>query len=176
MIKRATLALMSLFLIPNNCEATEMPTINIGASWMIVGYNDGNGNTPHKINAGYSFNEYFGVEVNYLDFGGRDRFDGAGHLLTKGYSFDFLAKYPLGDFSIYAKLGNLWWKEEGHHVQWWEDGAPREYMKNNGNSTTYGIGASYSITHNFSIKIENIRNSIDDEGASYFSMGFDLLF
>jgi len=175
MIKRVGIILLSTVLISNSCYSSELQNIYIGASKSIVGYNDGGGNA-YKINTGYTINENFSLEVNYLSFGENSPFDGVGKLLAKGYSVDVLAKYPINDFSFYAKLGNMWWTEEGERTLWWEPQAPVKQLKNNGSDIIYGIGASYNINDNFSIKIEYLESQVNNQTANPFSIGVDYIF
>jgi opacity protein-like surface antigen len=176
MNKQTALALIGLsFIATSICEAAEIPTLNIGASWMLVGYNDED-KTPYKINAGYTFNKHYAIEVNYFDFGGDEAPAETGTLLAEGYSIEFIAKYPMNDFSVYAKLGNMWWSEEGDSTLWWEESRPTIHLKNSGSDTIYGVGASYSITNNLSVKVEYLQSSINEKTANPFSLGFDLRF
>ncbi|NQZ89573.1 MAG: porin [Colwellia sp.] len=177
MIKRISLSLLSLAFVANAYGSSVPPQVNFGASGIFIGtYNDSDAQ-PYKINAGYSLNQNFSVELNYFDFGeDNSRYDGSGIFFADGYSFEFLAKYPISDFSIYAKLGVLWWTEEGERVHWWEEGAAIEHLKSDGNDIIYGVGVSYSITENVSLKIEFQQSDINNTTTNPLSLGFDVQF
>ncbi len=177
MIKQISLSLLSLAFVANAYGSSEVLQVNFGASGIFFsGYNDSD-DQPFKINAGYSLDQNFSVELNYFDFGeDYSRFDGSGTVFADGYSFEFLAKYPISDFSIYAKLGVMWWSEEGERVHWWEEGAPVENLKSDGNDIIYGVGASYSLTENFSLKIEFQKSDINNRTTNPLSLGFDVKF
>ena len=177
MIKQISLSLLSLAFVANAYGSSEAPQVNFGASGIFLGgYNDSD-DQSYKINAGYSLNQNVSVELSYFDFGeDNSRFDGSGSVFADGYSFEFLAKYPISDFSIYAKLGVLWWSEEGERVHWWEEGAAIEHLKSDGNDIIYGVGVSYSITENVSLKIEFQQSDINNTTTNPLSLGFDVQF
>jgi opacity protein-like surface antigen len=169
------LILISFVFISNDCKSEEVPKVYFGASILATSYND-EGSSAYKMGAGYNFNKNFSIEVNSLKFGGKDLFFASQEFAGDGYSVEMLAKYPLGDFSLYGKLGTLWWSEEGM-----KNDSPMEennliHIKNTGTDLVYGLGFSYSITENFSLKIEYLNSKINEHTVTPFSIGFDILF
>lgn len=175
MKKRLHFLLLSSVLAANVATAIENPQFNIGASAMVVGYDDSD-KTSYKLNAGYSFNENFSLEANYLNFGTNDSFDGRGDASGKGYSVELLAKYPLGNFAVYAKLGNMWWSEKGEIQASQFHGIEQQKIDESGNDIIYGIGMNYAVFENFSIKLEYQESEINNQAANPFSIGFDFNF
>lgn len=172
---RINLLLVSSIFLTNICIAEESPKFNVGASGMIVGYNDDDG-APYKINAGYSFTENLALEANYLNFGDSNRFDGTGDISATAYSIELLAKFPIGDFTAYAKFGNTWWSEEGSVNAYPWDGTNIQNIDESGNDFIYGLGMSYAIFSNFSVKLEYQESEINNHTANPFSIGFDFAF
>lgn len=165
----STFLLLAVFNSP--LFAKETDNYYLGAALTSVGYNDSNDST-FKVNAGYSLNNYFSVEANYFDFGTYDRFDGSGELDATGYSLEAIAKYPLGDFAVYAKLGNLWWSEEGSISLT----TPPIEIDDSGSDLIYGVGASYDISDNVTIKIEYQESEVNTRIANPLSIGLDFKF
>jgi hypothetical protein len=174
MIKWIGLSLITLAFVTIKCDSSEFPKINVGASGILTGYNDIG--KSYKINVGYSFSKNYSAELNYYDFGEASPFDGAGGLFAEGYSLELLAIYPINSFSLYAKLGSLWWSEKGERTYWWEEGTPVEHFKSDGNEIIYGVGANYSITKNIYLKIEYQQSLINTETVNPISVGFDIQF
>ncbi|MDP2635731.1 MULTISPECIES: outer membrane beta-barrel protein [unclassified Pseudoalteromonas] len=175
MIVRTGIVLMSALLISCNVNATDNKTIYVGASKSIVGYDDANSNT-YKVNSGYIINRNFSFELNYLNLGESSPFDGSGTLQADAFSAEVLAKYPVNDFSIYAKLGNMWWTEKGERTHWWKEAAPTVQIKNTGSDLIYGVGMSYNITQSFSIKVEYLESKVNSQAANPLSLGLDFAF
>jgi len=175
MNKRVSLSLLSLVFVTNAYASNEVPKVNIGSSVILVGYNDSD-DMAYKVNLGYSLSKNYSIEFNYFDFGESDRYDDLSGLSAEAYSVEFLAKYPINNFSLYVKLGSLWWKEEGNRTLWWEEVPTKEHIKNNGNDTIYGAGISYNLTKNISLKIEFQQSLINSRTENPVSLGFDIQF
>jgi len=169
------LILISFVFIHKNCKSEEVPKVYFGASILAANYNDTD-SAAYKIGAGYNFNKNYSIEVNSLKFGEKDLFFASEEFTGDGYSIEILAKYPLGDFSLYGKLGALSWSEEGMKNE-----SPMEennliHLKDTGTDLIYGLGFSYSITENFSLKVEYLKSEINEHTINPFSIGFDILF
>jgi opacity protein-like surface antigen len=169
------LILISFVFIHNDCKSKEVPKVYFGASILVANYDDA-GISTHKIGAGYNFNTNFSIEINSFKFGAKDLFFASEEFAGDGYSIEILAKYPLDDFSLYGKLGTLWWSEEGMK----NDSPMVEnnliHIKETGTDLIYGLGFSYSITENFSLKIEYLKSKINEHTVIPFSIGFDIIF
>jgi opacity protein-like surface antigen len=167
--------LISFVFIHFDCKSKEVQKFYFGASIVIVGYADAD-ITPYKVGVGYNFDKNFSIEVNSFKFGEKDLFFASDEFTAEGYSIEMLAKYPFGDFSLYGKLGALRWSEEGM-----KNDSPMEennliHIKDTGTDLIYGLGFSYSITENFSLKIEYLKSNINKHAVNPFSIGFDIIF
>lgn len=162
-------------LISSSVNAGEYKTLYVGVSKSVVGYDDAKSNT-YKINTGYIINKNFSFELNYLNLGESSPFDGSGSLKANGYSVEMLTKYPVNDFTLYAKLGNMWWSEKGERTRWWEDTAPIMQIENTGSDFIYGVGISYNITQSFSVKVEYLKSQVNNQAANPLSLGLDFAF
>lgn len=128
--------------------ASETPFF-IGAATTISGYDD-NDNQTYKINAGYQFNKYFSGELNHLDLGERDIYDGTGDLAANAYSLGMIAQYPINQWSIYGKLGLLNWSQDGVIIT----PSDKTNINESGVDISYGVGVNYRLNQHLSIKTE----------------------
>ena len=175
MTKWIILLLAPLTLLTCNLPSAQADELYFGASAATVGYNDGD-NLPYKINAGYAFNRHFSLEVNYLDLGEKDYYDNSGDLSGTGYSAELVAQYPVGDFSVYAKLGNMWWQEKGKVDAHFGDNVSPALVNANGSDIIYGLGVDYRVFEHVQIKVEYQESKINDRTANPLSVGFNIRF
>ena len=113
---------------------------------------------------GYSYNEYVGGELAYVDFGSADT--SAPGISMKGHaiSLDAVGSLPLGkDFSLFAKLGF----------------ASTNVEITGGSSSskgdvTYGIGAQYNASRDWGVRLgyDNYRvGDTNTKDSAYTSLG-----
>ena len=169
------LLLVLLIVASSNSQSKEISNIYLGASVALSGYNDDEG-SPSKFNVGYNFSENFSVEYNHINLGTSDPFDGSGSLSAKSNTIEILAKYPVNDFSFYAKSGISRWAEQGVMNQWWKESAPNVKIKEKGTDLFLGIGVSYNIIKNLSVKIEYLKLKVNDKSGNPLSFGLDIHF
>ncbi|TWX73808.1 outer membrane beta-barrel protein [Colwellia sp. C1TZA3] len=136
-----------------------------------------------KMLAGYSFNQYFSLEVSYVDFGQvavTDNYSqssvnvavGMTSELT-GFTASIIAGYPLSEeFTIYAKAGaNAW--EADTSVRTSASGIDFEINEsetNDGTDVFVGLGLSYNF-QSFSVRGEYELYDIDGSDVGVLSVG-----
>ncbi len=120
---------------------------------------------------GYVLNEYFSLEAGYLDLGTMElpsSQDGGGSFETDGYGISVLGTYPINNFNLVGKIGNLWWESEGLLGS---IAGPVSYS-NDGADLIYGVGLSYGINDYIDIKVE----FNDSEDFNWSSLGINYRF
>lgn len=120
---------------------------------------------------GYTLSEYLSLEISYLDLGAIElpNFpDAGGSVDTDGYAFTVLGTYPMNDFTLIGKAGNLWWDTEGSLGS---IAGPISYAKN-GNDLLFGAGVSYKLTDNVKVKVE----FNDSQDFNWSVLGIDFTF
>jgi OOP family OmpA-OmpF porin len=136
-----------------------------------------------KVFAGYNINQYFAVEVSYVDFGQIaviDNFSESGVNVAMGmtskltgFTASILAGYPVSEeFTIYAKVGaNAW--EADTSVRASASGVDFEVHEsetNDGSDVFVGLGLSYSF-QSFSVRGEYELYSLDGDDVGILSLG-----
>ena len=110
--------------------------------------------TSMKIFGGYQINKNFAAELGYIDFG---KVNDAG-TEVKGNAWEVVGVgiLPLGGgkFDIFGKAGFFWGEIKGGGV------------KEDSTEFTYGVGASWHITPNLSLRGEYQRYSDVGDGAT----------
>jgi len=114
--------------------------------------------TGYKIFGGYQFNQHFGLDLAYVDLGKAGysgTFSGAsvtgGTVKTSGLNFSAVGTLPLGtSFALFGKVGFFVWEAKANDVT---GGVPFS-GKEDGTDLSYGLGASYNITKNVSVRAE----------------------
>lgn len=118
--------------------------------------------TGYKLFGGYMFMPYFGVEAAYVDFG---KTTGSGTLLigkgstltvtgslkASGFGLWAVGNYPIGDGSVFAKLG-LASIENKLEATGGAFGSGSD--KTTVTDIAYGIGGAYNFTKNLGVRIE----------------------
>lgn len=111
--------------------------------------------TSYQFNAGYQANNYFAVEVGYIDFGKESISgvsDGTGYfwwpgpvkgkLKTHGYTLGFVGMIPVSQqFSLHGKIGALRWNSTEDLI----DTYGTISVDDSGTDPYYGIGATYNF-------------------------------
>jgi len=114
--------------------------------------------TGFKIFGGYEFNQYFGVEIAYVDLGKASysgRYGAAtvtgGKVDVWGLNFSAVGILPLNpSFSLFGKLGVFGWEAK------WSDttgGFPYSSTENGGDFSV-GVGLNFTFNQNFSARVE----------------------
>lgn len=177
MLKRTIL----LLVIINSFGVVNAQTKDLYLGVSTYGLDD-NTELTYGFNIGYNVSKYFSVEMDYSDFGTELVGDGRGDDSTKGYSFILVAKYPISDFALYGKFGQLWYSQSGSRVS--GDDFTKTYYSNSDSDFIYGIGVSYDFTEDFSLRLEskNANNvivngeSLSAKELNEFSIGMDYNF
>ena len=126
--------------------------------------------TAWKLFAGYRFHPNFAVELGYNDLG---TVKGGGTDAGTGLAFDAsvdttaweltgIGSWPLANrFAVYGKLGLYYGESKGHvNIAGLGSGSAKE----TNTDLTFGLGASYDLTRNASLRIEWQR--FNDVGGS----------
>ncbi|WP_371186665.1 outer membrane beta-barrel protein [Thalassotalea maritima] len=176
MKKWMAIGLVGLSALSNVSQASEQNNLYLGASAIFLdNYTE---SQAYKFHGGYSFNEHFAIEASYLDFGeetygspvGRDAWS------ANAKGLELIAKYPLGDFAVYGKLGYLWWSEDLDYYELYDDVISERQREYTGSDVTYGFGASYMFFQRVSIRAEYQGISINGKDDHPVSLGFDVHF
>ncbi len=129
-----------------------------------------------RILGGWKFNDAFGIEAGYVDFGTfEERIDlGAVTALTEltadGWTFGGTLAAPLSDqFSVFGRAGVFVWDADID-----VDGI-RAAVEDDSNPY-YGGGAKFYFTPNFSLVGDWTRYELDDVDSDVISLGFEYRF
>ena len=114
--------------------------------------------TGFKIFGGYQFNQYFGLDLAWVDLGKAGysgRFGAAnvtgGTVDASGLNFSAVGTLPLGsNFALFGKIGFFAWESKASDVT---GGLPFSGTED-GTDVSYGIGASFNFTKNLSMRAE----------------------
>ncbi len=123
--------------------------------------------TGYKVFGGYDFDNIFGVQAGYVDFGsGEGTF--AGDTLSvkpKAFYVAGTATYNIDpQFSLSAKVGASANRTKFNGTV---DGASGERTINK-TTAMFGVGAAYNFDKNFSVLVEyeNFGKAVDENGTS----------
>lgn len=112
-----------------------------------------------KIYTGGSWNEMFGVELGYINFGEFNR--AGGDTMAQGVNLSLVGNLPLTQvLNVFAKVGTTYgWSETtaglGSGVRTGDD---------DGFGLSYGAGVGFDLTRNFTVVAEWERHSIKVTG------------
>ncbi|MBT9507065.1 outer membrane beta-barrel protein [Rhodoferax sp.] len=102
-----------------------------------------------SIYAGTYINHNFGFEFGYTDFGKIGR--GGGNTKADGLSLSLIGKLPLGSsFNLLGKLGTTYGRTEVTSAA----GSGITAGNDNGFGWSYGVGAEYAFTPQFSVVLQ----------------------
>lgn len=125
--------------------------------------------TAFSAFGGYSFNEYIGAELAYVDFGSADTNVPGISMKGNAVSLDAVGSLPLGnDFSLFAKLGYA-----STHIE--ISGG----TSSNKADVTYGIGAQYKASKNWAVRLgyDNYRvGENNTKDSAYTNLGVLFMF
>ncbi|CAH0991546.1 Outer membrane protein A [Sinobacterium norvegicum] len=116
--------------------------------------------TGYNFTGGYQFNQYFGVEASYYDFGSVSRSYGDVNAKAKANAWGFAAvgTLPISEqFSLYGKLGASQFNSE---LKYSDDIGTAKYSDKDF-TAYYGIGASFAVTQSAEIYLETIKFDFD---------------
>ena len=131
--------------------------------------------TAFKIFGGYQFNQYFGLDLAWLD-PGRPSYNGrfrsftvnGGTVKIRGLNFSAVGTIPLNpSFALFGKLGVFAWEAKSSDTT---GGVPFS-ATDNGGDLSVGLGASFNFTKNFGMRVEWERFNAGG-GDDYSSTGF----
>lgn len=113
--------------------------------------------TSLRLFGGLAFGRYLALELGYADFDEasfRAQSDGSGSLFdagpqsvkvaADGYDLSLVGRLPLGDWGLFAKVGNTWWESKApvaFDLQ--SQGAIATTLSDDGSAISYGAGVQY---------------------------------
>ncbi len=124
---------------------------------------------------GYDMNANFAVELSAVDYGTAHLpvvVDGGGSFESDGFSLAALGKYPLGNATVYGKLGLLRWDSE----QSLGTIAGVVRRSDSGNSLLAGVGLAYSLMDNLNVHVDYQMTEVADNDVDVVSLGFRFRF
>lgn len=153
----------------------------IGASIGSAGVDDPQGgvddsDTGFKLFGGYRFNENWAVEGFYADFGAPEGtpFGIPASTEITGYGAQIVGAFPVSDqVELFGKLG---------FISWDEDFSAFGMVTNSddGEDLTYGIGVTFNVSEQVSIRGEwefyDIADEFGDIDVDLLSVGFEYKF
>lgn len=126
--------------------------------------------TGFKVFGGYTFNENWGVEVSYFDFGEASASGGGGSVSVgvTGLSASAVGRLPINDmFSLYGKLGLASYDVKAKfNVPGFGSGSASD----SDSDLIYGVGGALSFGGNFEARVEYEALNVDGD-ASMISVG-----
>ena len=147
--------------------ATELGFTNISSS-------QDDSDTSWKIFAGYKLNQNLAIEGGYADLGKFQlNADGIlngvtgkldGSVKSHAYFIDLLGVLPMGDFSVFGKLGGAYTQTKAEASASYSSASASDSVKENKFSPKLGVGVEYNITQSIAIRGEFER---------YFNVGDD---
>jgi predicted porin len=113
------------------------------------------------VQAGGNFNQMFGIELGYTDFGNMRAF--GGDTEAKATNISLTAGVPIGQFALFAKGGGAYGRTDvsassATHVA---------TGKKSGWGTTWGVGATYAFTPNLQGRVDWDRYKLDFVGGEH---------
>lgn len=120
-----------------------------------------------KAFAGVRFVRFFGLELQYIDFGNPENDDISVELNDLGlFAFGVI---PLGEwFEIYGKAGYTQWRVEV------EDNATSDFFEDDNYDVAWGAGVAFVINQTVGIRLEYERFEVEDtDTIEMASVGLD---
>ncbi|WP_039914996.1 porin family protein [Cellvibrio mixtus] len=131
------------------------PEFSIGAGYGVTKLKDEDfdeDEAAKKIFAVVKFNEYIGLEAQYIDFD--DANNGALNFDAKGKALDLILELPVTEgFSVYAKGGQLWWDADAN-IDTQAFVLSDDY---DGDETFWGVGAKFRLAEHLDLRLEYER-------------------
>ena len=121
---------------------------------------------------GYDFNEYWGIELGYDNFGDYSDSCGAGCTISvkdaDGYNFRLVGTYPINDkWSLYGSTGLQHWDVKVTVV----DTLGTVTLSDDGDEVVFGIGAKVRLGDTFSLRGGFDFFEVNDLDAYTFYIG-----
>ena len=127
-----------------------------------------------KVQAGGNFNQVFGIELGYTDFGNMRAF--GGDTEAQATNISLTAGVPIGHAAIFAKGGGAYGRTD-------VSASPTTFVstgKKSGWGTTWGVGATYAFTPSLQARVDWDRYKLDFVGGEHdvdmLSAGLQLRF
>jgi OmpA-OmpF porin, OOP family len=127
--------------------------------------------TGFKIFGGYTFNENWGIEVSYFDFGEASASQGGDSVSVgvSGLSAAGVGRLPLNDmFSLYGKLGFASYDVD---AKFNIAGFGRGSASDSDSDMIYGVGGALSFGGNFEARLEYEAINVSDGDVNMISLG-----
>jgi OOP family OmpA-OmpF porin len=170
----------SLCLIIVYSSANADDGLSLGASYTYVNIKDSDqgfsfdaADTGYKLFGRYMFNNGFGIEGGYIDFGDPhdDLFGQVARIDAEAWSLYGVGALGLSDsFDLFAKAGVISWEADSLI-----DGVP--ISVDDGEDLALGIGAKWNSDGAFGLRAELEWFDVDDVDAVWMaSVGFELRF
>ena len=128
-------------------------------------------NVGWHLYTGGMFNQWFGIEVGYIDMGRADR--AGGRTRARGLNLSLVGRAPIGPVSVFAKAGGTYGRTEvtADLLSGVSTG------KDSGTGISVGAGVGYDINQNSSVVLEYGRHDfhfvgIGREPVELTSIGF----
>ncbi len=136
-----------------------------------------------KFFGGYNFNQYFGVEVGYVDLGEADAninitapVAATGNITAEGDGFLFagVARYPImNNMDVFGKVGGFVWNVDGTASVTSGGTTVAVNAEDDGTSIMFGFGAEYEFNNNVGIRAEWERYDVSSDDVDLFSLGVE---
>ena len=108
----------------------------------------------YKVLGGWMLNRYVGGELEYIDGGTAE--DRGVEIDTSGINASLRGAFPVTDqFSVFAKLGMLFWDADFHLGEFGND-------SDSGEDFSWGVGAGFDFTDRFGVTVEYQGFEIED--------------
>ncbi len=108
---------------------------------------------------GYQFNPYFGLEVQYTDFGSITQLGNSPNKIT-GYGLNVVGTYPFNDeWSVFLRVGaaDTTIKSVTYNSQ--------NYGDISRNDVTWGVGGQYNFTPNWGLRVDYDSYGVGNSGS-----------
>lgn len=122
------------------------------------GFGCSESNTSYNIYTGGMFNQYFGAELGYVDFGRSSR--GGGRTSAYGVNLSLVGQVPVGNLSLYAKVGTLYGRTR-------VSASPLSGLasgKDSGWEGSYGVGLGFHLSPRSTVVLEWNRYDLNFVG------------
>ncbi|MBT9463037.1 outer membrane beta-barrel protein [Hydrogenophaga sp.] len=116
-------------------------------------------NTSYNIYTGGMFNEHFGAELGYVDFGRSDR--GGGRTHAHGVNISLVGHLPLGGLNLFAKVGTLYGRTKVNASPLAGIGSGSD----SGWEGSYGVGVGFNLSPRSSVVLEWNRYDLNFVGV-----------
>ncbi|RYX98049.1 MAG: hypothetical protein EOO28_00460 [Comamonadaceae bacterium] len=183
----ATATLVTVAALTTSVAANAQSTTMGGSTWYAPGsgyiglnagrsdFNLGNGNgvfrsedndTAYNIYAGSYFNQNFGLEIGYTDFGKISRLGGTTD--AHGINLSLVGRLPLSpSFNLLGKVGTTYGRSETTTSL----ASGVQGGKETGWGASYGIGAEYSFTPQWSAVLQYDEHNVKFAGQDKERIG-----